>query len=227
MLLAGLILGLTGGLHCVGMCSPLVAAVSAKSTLRFSMVIYNLGRVFMYGVLGLVAAGFGAIVRLFQYQEVMSWVLGGALVVTGIVLMSRLQISYLSKWVTLFVMRVQSSWSLWFKRRSGSALFVLGVLNGLLPCGLTYVAMTYGLLAETPIQGAAYMVMFGLGTVPVMQIAPWIFSKILHRFKFRFQRLASALLILSGALIMARTLMPHVGEMHEMHTVTTTEVLCK
>lgn len=227
MLLAGLILGLTGGLHCVGMCSPLVAAVSAKSTLRFSMVIYNLGRVFMYGVLGLVAAGFGAIVRLFQYQEVISWVLGGALVVTGIVLMSRLQISYLSKWVTLFVMRVQSSWSLWFKRRSGSALFVLGVLNGLLPCGLTYVAMTYGLLAETPIQGAAYMVMFGLGTVPVMQIAPWIFSKILHRFKFRFQRLASALLILSGALIMARTLMPHVGEMHEMHTVTTTEVLCK
>ncbi|MGE0771285.1 MAG: sulfite exporter TauE/SafE family protein [Cyclobacteriaceae bacterium] len=227
MLLAGLILGLTGGLHCVGMCSPLVAAVSAKSTLRFSMVIYNLGRVFMYGVLGLVAAGFGTIVRLFQYQEVISWVLGGALIVTGIVLMSRLQISFLSKWVTLFVMRVQSWWSLWFKRRSGSALFVLGVLNGLLPCGLTYVAMTYGLLAETPIQGAAYMVMFGLGTVPVMQIAPWIFSKILHRFKFRFQRLASALLILSGALIMARTLMPHVGDMHEMHTVTTTEVLCK
>ncbi|MGE4014738.1 MAG: sulfite exporter TauE/SafE family protein [Cyclobacteriaceae bacterium] len=225
--MAGLILGLTGGLHCVGMCSPLVAAVSAKSTLRFSMVIYNLGRVFMYGVLGLVAAGFGTIVRLFQYQEVISWVLGGALIVTGIVLMSRLQISFLSKWVTLFVMRVQSWWSLWFKRRSGSALFVLGVLNGLLPCGLTYVAMTYGLLAETPIQGAAYMVMFGLGTVPVMQIAPWIFSKILHRFKFRFQRLASALLILSGALIMARTLMPHVGDMHEMHTVTTTEVLCK
>lgn len=191
------------------------------------MVIYNLGRVFMYGVLGLVAAGFGTIVRLFQYQEVISWVLGGALIVTGIVLMSRLQISFLSKWVTLFVMRVQSWWSLWFKRRSGSALFVLGVLNGLLPCGLTYVAMTYGLLAETPIQGAAYMVMFGLGTVPVMQIAPWIFSKILHRFKFRFQRLASALLILSGALIMARTLMPHVGDMHEMHTVTTTEVLCK
>lgn len=227
MLLAGLILGLTGGLHCVGMCSPLLAAVSAKSQIKFSMVIYNTGRVFMYGALGLIAAGFGAFVRLFHYQEVISWVLGGVLIVTGMVLMSRMPIPFVSKWITLFVMRVQSTWSAWFKRRSGGALFVLGALNGLLPCGLTYVAMTYGLLAETPIHGAAYMVMFGLGTVPVMQVAPWVFSKILHRFKFRFLRLASVLLILSGLLVMGRTLVPHGDEMHAIRTATTTEVLCK
>ena len=227
MLWAGLLLGLTGGLHCIGMCSPLLAAVSAKSTAKLSMVWYNLGRIFMYGLLGFMAASFGTIARLFQFQDWVSWILGTVLILTGIGMISRLQIPHLKKWIAKLVMILQHLWRSTFQKRNPKAIFLLGAINGLLPCGLTYMAMLYGLLANSLFEGWLYMIMFGLGTVPMMHLAPWLLNKVALTFSFSFNRLASVILICSGLLIMGRSLMPHDHQMQSANAGNATEVLCK
>lgn len=64
-----IVLGLAGSLHCAGMCSPLAMAVTARKPFVINKVIYNTGRIFTYGLLGVLAAVFGGLFSLTAYQE--------------------------------------------------------------------------------------------------------------------------------------------------------------
>jgi uncharacterized protein len=161
-------LGLVGSLHCSGMCGPLALALPAMGGTRTSLLVgraaYNAGRILTYCALGLV---FGLLGRTLVLAGIQRWVS----IVLGVMLLAGLLTSRkLMLWrpVTALVERLKSSMLQMLHHRSMLALLVLGLLNGLLPCGLVYVACAGATAMGGTLAGAQYMAAFGVGTVPMM-----------------------------------------------------------
>jgi len=168
MIWTAFILGLFGSLHCAGMCGPLALALPVTGGKPASFfagrLAYNLGRIVTYCVLGL---AFGLIGKTLGLAGIQRWVS----IALGVALLAGLFTSRkLALWrpITLLVDRLKSAMGALLRRRSADALLVLGLLNGLLPCGLVYVACAGAVAAGDLFSGAFYMLAFGLGTVPMM-----------------------------------------------------------
>jgi len=161
-------LGLVGSLHCAGMCGPLALALPPAGNTAISYlggrVAYNIGRIVTYCVLGLVVGLIGKSFLLAGLQRWVSIALG-VLLILGLVASRKLA---LWKPVTLFVNQLKAGMGSLLRQRSFFALTVLGLLNGLLPCGLVYVAAAGATVAGGVLEGAQYMAAFGVGTVPMM-----------------------------------------------------------
>lgn len=162
------ILGLAGSLHCAGMCGPLVLALPAPGghgwRLLWGRLLYNLGRVLTYCLLGV---GFGLIGQSLALAGLQRWVsLGlGSAMLTGLIL-SRSRALTLS--LALPVGRLKSAMGHWLQQRTFTSLLIFGLLNGLLPCGLVYVACAGAAATGHVGTAVAYMLVFGLGTVPML-----------------------------------------------------------
>ena len=162
------ILGLVSSAHCAGMCGPLALAMPGAGTSgpRFwaGRLGYNLGRILTYTALGVV---FGIVGRTLFLAGLQRWLSVGL----GVALLAGLLFSRrLAGWrpLTVLVERFQPRMSLLLRRRSFGSLVALGLLNGLLPCGLVYVACAGAAATSGILAGARYMAAFGAGTAPVM-----------------------------------------------------------
>jgi sulfite exporter TauE/SafE len=87
-----------------------------------------------------------------------------------------------------------------------SSLFGIGLLNGLLPCGLVYVAGAGAATAENFLRGVEYMIAFGLGTLPMMLAISLVGQKLQFALRFKLQRLIPVSLAIVGALLLLRGL---------------------
>ncbi|HEU5125422.1 MAG TPA: sulfite exporter TauE/SafE family protein [Verrucomicrobiae bacterium] len=162
------LLGLIGSLHCAGMCGPLALAlpVTSGSALSFAAgrAAYNLGRVLTYCGLGVIFGLMGKTLLLAGIQRWVSISLG-VLLLAGLFGSRKLA---LSRPVSVLVAWLKTRMSARLRQRSFSSLLLLGILNGLLPCGLVYVAGAGAVLSDSVLSGAAYMAAFGAGTLPMM-----------------------------------------------------------
>ena len=229
MFATALLMGLAGGLHCAGMCGPLVLAVTAQRPLALSKVIYSAGRVLTYGLLGVLAGTMGSFIELTSYQNVLAFALGAVLLLTGFGAISGLQVPLLSKALNRFTRWLKGAFSEFLNRKGNGALFILGTLNGLLPCGLTYLAMTYCLTLTTAWDGFLFMLIFGLATIPVMSGAMWLLGLVVNRVKFDFKRISMVVWIVLGSLVIARAVFSHAHNPDDqLHGQTVfEEVLCR
>jgi len=161
-------LGLVGSLHCAGMCGPLALALphagNRPGHYLTGRAAYNLGRIVTYCLLGLFFGLLGKTLLLAGAQRWLSIALGVALLV-GLFTSRKLA---LWRPVSGLVERLKSRMSTLLRHRSFDALLVLGLLNGLLPCGLVYVACAGATAIGDLFHGALYMLTFGVGTVPMM-----------------------------------------------------------
>jgi len=161
-------LGLVGSFHCAGMCGPLAMALPGAQNRPAQFFIgraaYNLGRILTYSLLGLV---FGTLGKTLAFASIQRWVsisLGLTLLL-GLIGSRQLR---LSSWISKFVDRLKAPMSDALRRRSFASMFTLGLLNGLLPCGLVYVASAGVVATGAVLSGVAYMAAFGAGTLPMM-----------------------------------------------------------
>lgn len=179
MLTAAFILGFAGSFHCVAMCGALTLALASNrmntSSFLVGKVVYNLGRTFMYSVLGLLLGAsklvFGAM--LFDIHGAQEWlsVSIGAGMLLSVIFPKFLQ-GKLS--TTPVIARFQGI----MRRQMGTLLssrtmngqFLLGMVNGLLPCGFVYMALAVAALSGTVHEATLSMTFFGLGTIPAMLV---------------------------------------------------------
>ncbi|HET7872865.1 MAG TPA: sulfite exporter TauE/SafE family protein [Terriglobales bacterium] len=174
------ILGLVGSVHCAGMCGPLVLALPAPDRrVRFlaGRAAYNGGRIITYSFLGALFGAVGQSLVMIGVQRWFSIALGTTLLLslllgrsaavskTGRSTWSRLN---LLRPVTVAVDLLKSKMGALLRQRSLLSLLVLGLLNGLLPCGLVYVACAAAAATNRFSTGLVYMALFGLGTVPML-----------------------------------------------------------
>ena len=161
-------LGLIGSLHCAAMCGPLQLALpippGGAGRVVLGRVLYQLGRVLTYALLGVVGGFIGKSMFLAGFQNGLSIALGVA-VLAGFIISKRVAVSAP---VVRPVAKLKIAMSAQLCQRSFRSLLLLGMLNGLLPCGLVYVALAGAVARGTVWSGVGYMAAFGLGTMPMM-----------------------------------------------------------
>jgi hypothetical protein len=182
-ILASFFIGLFGSAHCIGMCGPIAIALPVPNSNNISFVagrlLYNIGRVATYSFLGAVFGLLGSRLVISGFQQSVSIALGVAIVIAVLIppkYKAKITQHQVVQKVTL---PLKSGISDLFKRGTFSALFLIGILNGFLPCGLVYVALAGAIASGNAISGSAVMILFGLGTVPTM-FAATVFGKFIN-----------------------------------------------
>lgn len=201
------LLGLAGSAHCAGMCGPLALALPRGTVAGWwghaaGRLAYNLGRVVTYGALGWVFGWVGRSLALAGVQRWVSIGLGGALL-AGVFLSGRAGL----RWPNVMALPVVRRWfgRLW--RSPGVGAFILlGGLNGLLPCGLVYAACAGAAVSGGGLAGVEYMMVFGLGTVPMMLGLALAGGAVQVPLRARLQKAIPVCLGLMGVLLIVRGL---------------------
>jgi sulfite exporter TauE/SafE len=201
---AALILGVVGSVHCAGLCGPLALALPAAGTGHSSFALgrfaYNLGRLVTYCLMGAVFGILGKTLLLIGIQRWVSIGLGMALLI-GLVASRKLA---LWRPVTALVGRLKSGMSLLLRQRSWFALLTLGLLNGLLPCGLVYVACAGATATGGFLSGFVYMATFGAGTVPMMLAISLSGKLVPVTLRLKLRKAIPVSVVLLGSLLILR-----------------------
>lgn len=166
----GLVTGLIGSLHCVGMCGPIALSLPLRGNSYpeklFGGILYNLGRTLTYALMGAVFGAIGQGFQLIGFQQWISIIMGALMIIS--VFLPSLLTPLKATTIFGFTSKVRKGIQHLFAQRSFGGLFLIGLLNGLLPCGLVYVAIASAIGTGDLILGIGFMVLFGLGTLPMM-----------------------------------------------------------
>ncbi len=207
-ILAAFLVGLVGSLHCIGMCGPIAIALPVPDSSNLSFftgrILYNLGRVVTYAFLGAVLGLVGSKIALAGAQQVVSIVLGILIIVA--VLLPQKYKNYFAQhpMIQKLAHPLKSNIGVLFSKGTFSAMFLIGILNGFLPCGLVYVALAGAIASGDAISGAAVMILFGLGTVPAM-FAASVFGKFINiGIRARIRKAVPVLAIFLGVIFILR-----------------------
>lgn len=205
---SALFLGLAGSLHCVGMCGPLALAlpVGKTNTSRgiFRNLLYQSGRLLTYGTIGALIGLLGTGFQLAGAQKGISIVAGAVMVIMAFLPLHLSgpfgKTAAGKKWNHW----IQESLGIIMKKKSSLSLFLFGMINGLLPCGLVYVALAGAVAIGSPLESALFMIIFGSGTVPLMFLTVFAGGWISGATRVRFQRIVPYVVAVIGILMMLR-----------------------
>lgn len=175
-MLAAFILGLGGSLHCLGMCGPIALALpgAERGGMGYFLgrLLYNLGRILSYSFLGGIVAMLGVAAAMFDAQRWFSLILGILLILMALreygVFGSKAKMS-----IPLLTKVWQKGMAAVMRVKGAGGLFAVGVMNGLLPCGLVYAGLFLAANSDSAWLGMAKMALFGLGTLPLMLSLSW------------------------------------------------------
>jgi len=201
--------------HCVGMCGPLVGAVSLAwrqqgrrySALIPALLLYHLGRLGSYSLIGL---AFGLLGTATQQAGQGRTIQGGLSLLAGL-LMCLLGFGLLGwlptqRWVESgrLGQAVAARFRGLLGRRDLGAALLLGAANGFLPCGPVYAVAAGTVAAASPLLGAGAMMLFGLGTVPVVLALGLGAGRLTPKAQGRFARIGALLVLLIGLQLILR-----------------------
>ncbi|OFX53925.1 MAG: hypothetical protein A2066_03745 [Bacteroidetes bacterium GWB2_41_8] len=203
-----LTIGLIGSFHCIGMCGPIVVALPLKKHNLISKiagaVLYNSGRVITYSILGILFGLLGQGIHMAGFQQWTSILLGIAMIISVLfpfVFREKITIGNL---FTGFSARLITRLRKLFTDRSYFSLLMIGLLNGLLPCGLVYVAIAGAIGSGTVLSGAIFMMLFGIGTIPLLLVATLASDAIGQRVRSKMQKVVPYFVFLLGVLFILR-----------------------
>lgn len=203
----GFVMGLASNLHCLGMCGPIALATpvdrSSSWTIFRDLTKYHSGRIAVYTTMGVFAGLIGASIRFLDWLQWIS-------IASGILIILFAWGKYFAK-IPLGA-RIQA----WFfpllqkfrknaiQSKSPFKLIFLGMVNGLLPCGVVYLALGNAVLADSYFGSAMAMMTFGLGTLPILLAIGVFGGKIGNAFKNKWKNVVPVMLTVVGAVIILR-----------------------
>jgi uncharacterized protein len=201
------LMGLFGSLHCAVMCGPIMLGMPfAKQDFfrsGFQLLLYQFGRIAVYTVLGLLVGALGSSIRIFSDQKMLSSLIGSILILFTALQFNAAYRNRFSK----FQSRVLNPLSRLMGKVFNLPLWGLfaGMLNGIIPCGMVYLALATALNTGSIKSGGTFMFLFGLGTAPLMLMISLggIFLK--KYIRFNTNRLIPWFMFFMGALLILRS----------------------
>lgn len=163
--------------HCIGMCGGIVIAYSStkvqtqwsKTQQSTAHLLYSFGRVVTYAVLGAVFGAIGGVATFSNTANGILWLVAGtAMLLTGLSLLGKIKFLTLIEHSFSKSTWYQENFKALLKSQTFMSFFLLGMLNGLLPCGFVYFFAITAASTASPIYGALVMVIFGLSTIPAL-----------------------------------------------------------
>jgi uncharacterized protein len=210
LLLSAFIVGLAGSLHCAGMCGPIALTLPlyghSLHQKFFGGIIYNLGRTTTYAIMGALFGAIGLGFQMIGFQQVVSIVMG-----TGMIILALFPRIFRSRYDRQrhsfgLIGQLKTLFRRLFSVRSFKSLFFIGLLNGLLPCGLVYIAVAGAIASGTVLSGTFYMILFGLGTIPMLLFIGVMGNVISVSLRHKINRLMPVLVVLVGIFFILRGL---------------------
>ncbi len=202
-----LIIGLLGSFHCMGMCGPIAVSLPLKEksweTRIITAVLYNLGRISTYILLGLAFGLLGMGIHIWGFQQWVS-IGAGAIMIMSVAFPVLFHRGELTAAIDNLFTGFKRVFGRFFGFRTYLSSWMIGLMNGLLPCGLVYVALAGALVSDSPPDGALYMLVFGLGTMPALLLLSLAGSVVNMTFRRNVRKLVPFLVILVGVLFVLR-----------------------
>ena len=208
MLWSALIFGLLGSLHCVGMCGPIafMLPVDRNNSVKkvFQISTYHFGRLLAYAMIGLVFGLVGKGLYIFGIQQQLSIGIGVLMILIVLIPVQTFNKYNFSKPIYRLISKVKSSLGKALKKKTADTFLTIGFLNGFLPCGLVYMAVIASIATQHAIQSSLYMVLFGLGTIPLMTSAIYLGKFLNSTIKQRIQKAIPVVVVIIGILFIVR-----------------------
>jgi len=207
---AALSLGVLGSFHCIGMCGPLAFSLPLNNNSDFAKftgsLLYNFGRIVTYSTLGLFFGLAGKSFSIFGFQQWLSITAG--IVILFFLLIPKKQITNttINNITSKYNYQIRSALGQLFLKKNYQSLFAIGLLNGLLPCGLIYMAVAGAIASADPFRSAFFMAAFGLGTLPVMWSVTFFGNYIGIGFRQKIRKAYPIMMALMACLLIVRGL---------------------
>jgi uncharacterized protein len=203
-----LLVGLVGSAHCAGMCGPIALALPLRSENWFTRVggglIYNLGRILTYMMLGAIFGLLGKGLHMAGFQLWTSVVIGILMIAMVVVPLIFKKMPSLNNVFESYSARLLTGFRSMFRKGTTGSLFGIGLLNGILPCGLVYVAVAGAINTGDVVSAMAYMALFGAGTIPVMLAVSIAGTMISLKLRIFVNKLSPYVIVLLGVLFILR-----------------------
>lgn len=210
MLYTALFFGLISSFHCIGMCGPIAMMLPVDhknpSKKALQILTYHLGRLTAYGSLGLLFGILGRGFYLAGFQQTIS-ITVGILMILIVVIPEKIFAKYnFSRPIYQLISKVKTALGSQFKRKSADALFTIGFLNGLLPCGLVYAALFGAIAMQNVTLSISYMLLYGLGTIPMMSAVVYVSNFLSFPVRNQLQKVIPIVSVIIGTLFILRGL---------------------
>ncbi|PKO98735.1 MAG: hypothetical protein CVU14_08130 [Bacteroidetes bacterium HGW-Bacteroidetes-9] len=204
------LIGLVGSAHCAGMCVPIALALPLRSDNWFRRIAggltYNSGRILTYMLLGALFGLLGKGLHMAGFQLWASVIVGALMIAFVVVPLLFRQLPSVNTIFEGYSARLMGGFRRLFRNSSYPSLFGIGLLNGILPCGLVYVAVAGAINTSGVLEGMMYMALFGIGTVPVMLAVSLAGTMISLKLRVFINKLSPYVIVLLGVLIIMRGL---------------------
>lgn len=199
--LAGFVLGLAGSLHCAGMCGPL--ALFARRPGHAPFFVYHASRIGVYLVLGGVAGWTGAAIAGAGWRSGLATAAGLVLIGQALGFPRRWRSAWRGRLTSAIAARL-ATLSCAMPRQGVARSAVIGVLNGLLPCGLLYAALAAAAGLGRSGAAVAFMAAFGIGSLPAFAALTYSAHAVAPRVPRRLRQAAPIALAAVGLLLIVR-----------------------
>ncbi|RXR19138.1 sulfite exporter TauE/SafE family protein [Flavobacterium amnicola] len=210
MLYTAFLFGLISSLHCIGMCGPIAMMLPVdrnNETKKATQIItYHIGRIFAYSILGLFFGILGRGLFLAGFQQKLSFFLGILMILVVLVPEKVFATFNFSKPIFQLISRAKTRLGAQFKKKTYGSLFTIGLLNGFLPCGLVYVALFGAIAMQEVTLSIAYMILYGVGTIPMMSAVVYASNLIKQPLRNTMQKIIPVVAVGIGTLFILRGL---------------------
>lgn len=210
MFWSALILGVLGSFHCVGMCGPVAFMLPVDRSNKVKKIsqitAYHIGRLLAYSFIGLVFGIVGKSLSIFGFQQQLSIAIGVLMIVVIVIPQKTFNTYNVSKPIYKVITKVKSALGKALKKKTMDTFLTIGFLNGFLPCGLVYMAVFATIANGGVANGTFYMMVFGLGTIPLMTSAIYFSHFLKGKTRQRIQKVIPVFVIIIGTLFILRGL---------------------
>lgn len=216
------ILGLLGSFHCVGMCGPIALTIPAawNGSKWLNAFLYNFGRAITYSILGAIVGLAGFVINFSVQQGIVS-IFSGILLLVGFFFLSS-ENKIAGKVQKLKIIhRIKRAIGKLFSKKTSSSVLLIGLLNGLLPCGFVYVALAGALAYGDVFYSALFMFFFGMGTIPALFIVSLLGGLASLKFRSTFKRIYPGVVTVMAFLLILRGLnlgIPYISPQLQQHS---------
>ena len=232
MLYSALIFGLLSSLHCVGMCGAISVMLPTDNFNPYKkaiqLAVYHSGKLSAYASIGLLFGLLGKGLYIAGLQQQLSILLGILIIIVAVTPERVLMHYNFSKPVYKIIASIKSSLGKQFKNKSYKSLYTIGLLNGFLPCAMVYMALFGAIAMQNEFLGMVYMILFGIGTIPLLVAVAYAKQFISPSFRNSTQKILPYVAVFLGMLFVMRGLglgIPYVSPAN-MHLFVTENPDC-
>lgn len=210
LLFSAVLLGFASGFHCIGMCGPIALSMGLSKHQKINFYLqnftYNFGRIITYSILGAILGLVGEGFHLAGLQTSLSIIIGVLLILMAFFSFGGKDFAKKIPFANKILLQVKIRLSRLLTKADLQSRFTTGLLNGLLPCGMVYMALTASVAAGGIWQSTTYMFFFGLGTFPFMFVVVLLGNFISQNLRMKMLKIIPIIMLILGILFILRGL---------------------